>query len=303
MKFLYNLKNSGTFLIVSACLAWGFSPIYFKLINMVPPLEILCHRVLWSFAFLFILIIYKKQLHNVKEIFLSPKILFLLTCTTAIIAANWFTFIWGIVNEHLMEVSLGSFMIPIFNILLGIIFLKEKTNLAQKISLIITIIAILVQISEISFKGFAPFISIALASTFSLYGLIRKQTQVNSIPGLIIETLFLSPLAIIYLLYLAKNNQLYFFNSPKISFLLLLSGFINSVPLLLFISGSKLLPMSKVGFYQYISPTVNFLLAIFIYKEKMNLMNTISIVLVWIALFIFISSNLRENYQSNKKLV
>ena len=202
-----------------------------------------------------------------------------------------------------MEVSLGSFMIPIFNILLGMVFLKEKINLSQKISLIITIIAISIQLSEISFKGFAPFISISLACSFSLYGLIRKQTQINSIHGLTIETLLLSPLAIIYLLYLAKNNQLYFFNSTKISILLLISGIINSVPNLLFISGTKLLPLSKIGFYQYISPIVNFLLAVFIYKEKINLINTISIILVWIALFIFISNNLRHIYQSNKKMI
>lgn len=298
MKNGLKFNSSGTILIIIAFLTWGIAPIYFKSIQMVSPLEILSHRIIWSVVFLIIIIAAKSQLHKIYEVFQSPRNLIPLICTATLISSNWLVFIWAILNSHLMEASFGYFISPIFNILLGLIFLKEKLNLIQTISLIITVIAITLQFTEISFKGFTPFIPIILAGTFGFYGLLRKQVKIESIHGLTVETLLLSPIAFVYLGYLGFNQQLFFLTSTKISLLLIFAGILTSIPLILYVSGAKLLTLSRVGFLQYISPTVQLLIAIFLFHEEINFIKTISFCFVWIALGLYILNSiwlLRKN--------
>lgn len=305
MKDRFPLQTSGTILILIAFFSWGLSPIYFKSIQMVSPLEILSHRIIWSIFFLLIIIYLKNELHKFKEVFYSPRSIITLICTATLISCNWLVFIWAILNNHLMEASFGYFISPIFNILLALLFLKEKLNLIQTISLCITLVAIIFQFMEMSFKGFIPFVPILLAASFGFYALLRKQVNVNSIHGLTVETLLLSPIAFGYLIYLGFHQELFFFSSIKISTLLFLAGVITSVPLILYVAGSKLLPLSKVGFLQYISPTVQLFVAIFIFKENINLNKFLSFCLVWVALSLYILNSIwimRQNKKFSKKI-
>ena len=305
MKNGLKFKSSGTILIIIAFFTWGITPLYFKSIQMVSPLEILSHRILWSIVFLVLIIAAKKELHKIIEVFYSPRKIIVLICTAALISSNWLVFIWAILNNHLMEASFGYFISPIFNILLGLIFLKEKLNLIQTISLTITCIAIIFQFTEISFKGFTPFIPIILAGTFGFYGLLRRQVKIESIHGLTVETLLLSPIAFIYLVYLGINQQLFFFTSIKLSLLLAFAGVLTSIPLILYVSGAKLLPLSRVGFLQYISPTVQLLIAVFIFHEDINFNKTLSFCFVWFALILYILNSiwiLRQNKNSLTKV-
>ncbi len=292
MKNGLKFNSSGTLMIVIAFLTWGVAPIYFKSIQVVTPLEILSHRIIWSIVFLIIITSAKRQLHKITEIFKSPRNIITLICTATLISSNWLVFIWAILNNHLMEASFGYFISPIFNIFLGLIFLKEKLNLIQSVSLIITIIAIIFQFTEISFKGFTPFIPIILAATFGFYSLLRKQVKIDSIHGLTVETLLLSPIAFVYLGYLEFNHQLFFLTSTKISLLLIFAGILTSIPLILYVAGAKLLPFSRVGFLQYISPTVQLLIAVFIFHEDINFNKTMSFCFVWLALVLYILNSI-----------
>jgi chloramphenicol-sensitive protein RarD len=300
MKNKLNFNSSGTLLVIIAFLTWGIAPIYFKSIQMVSPLEILSHRIIWSVLFLFLIITSKNQLYKIIETFQSPRNIFTLICTAILISSNWLIFIWAILNNHLMEASFGYFISPIFNILLGLIFLKEKLNLIQIISLIITTIAIIFQFMEISFTGFTPFIPILLAGTFGFYGLLRRQVKVESMLGLTVETLLLSPIAFIYLVYLGSTQQLLFLSSIKLSLFLIFAGILTSIPLLLYIAGAKLLPLSKVGFLQYISPTVQLLIAVFVFHENINFNKTMSFCFVWFALSLYILNNILLLIQNKK---
>lgn len=288
------LKSStyGIIFIIIAFLSWGLTPIYFKALQTVNPLEILAHRILWSILFLITIVAYKKQIHKLIEVFYSPKNLATLICTSILISVNWLTYIWAILNNHLMESSFGYFISPIFNIMLGLIFLKERLNTVQKISLSITIIAIIIQFTEINFIGFTPFIPILLAGTFGFYALLRRQIKIDSIHGLTIETLILAPIAFTYIVNLSMNAKLTFLTNINLSILLCFAGVITSIPLLLYVAGAKLLPLSKVGFFQYISPTLQLLIAVFIFKENINSTKILSFSLVWIALLFYIMNSI-----------
>lgn len=288
------LKSStyGIIFIIIAFLSWGLTPIYFKALQTVNPLEILAHRILWSILFLITIVAYKKQMHKLIKVFYSPKNLATLICTSILISVNWLTYIWAILNNHLMESSFGYFISPIFNIMLGLIFLKERLNTVQKISLSITIIAIIIQFTEINFTGFTPFIPILLAGTFGFYALLRRQIKIDSIHGLTIETLILAPIAFTYIVNLSMNAKLTFLTNINLSILLCFAGVITSIPLLLYVAGAKLLPLSKVGFFQYISPTLQLLIAVFIFKENINSTKILSFSLVWIALLFYIMNSI-----------
>lgn len=297
-------KSSGyrILFVLIAFLSWGIAPLYFKTLQSVQPLEILAHRVLWSILFLFAIIAYKKQIHKIIEVFYSPKNLATLICTAILISGNWLTYIWAILNNHLLEASFGYFISPIFNIFLGLLFLKERLNNIQIISLFISIIAIIIQFNEMSFTGFTPYIPLILASSFGFYALLRKQVKIDSIHGLAIETLVLSPVALFYLIYLGVNHDLSFLSSAKITYLLCLAGVVTSVPLIAYVAGAKLLPLSTTGFFQYISPTCQLIIAVFIFQENINNTKLLSFSLVWAALALYIINNIWI-ISKNKKLI
>ncbi|WP_161597679.1 EamA family transporter RarD [Fluviispira multicolorata] len=291
----------GIVLVLSAFVIWGLSPLYFKLLTQVSPLEILAQRAIWSLLFLLVILLIQKQFNQIFATIKIVKYRYLLFITTALISTNWLIFIWAILNNYIMEASLGYFLTPLLNIILGVLFLNEKLTFIQKISLILTLGAISIQIFSAQFLGAGPWISLGLATTFGIYTLVRKKIAVSSVVGLSVETLYLFPFALCYLIYITLNQKMIFLTSENISLLLMLGGIITALPLLLFVAGSKYLPLSSVGFFQYIAPTGQLLLAIFVFNEKVDSSKMISFSLVWIALGIYILHTIFQIYQNKNQ--
>ncbi|WP_096024827.1 EamA family transporter RarD [Campylobacter lanienae] len=282
--------QKGFILALATFIMWGVFPVFFKFIQGISATEVLAHRIIWSSVILFIVLIVTKKLTSLKRIAKIKKVILTLAITGILIASNWGIFIYAINQNEILATSLGYFINPLFSILLGAIILKEELSPALKLSIFIVFIAIGIQIYTL---GKLPFISIMLPLSFALYGLLRKRLGVRTFEGLFIETMILSPFALIYLIYLSLVSSSEFglnFNG----IMLFLSGFITILPLLTFNASTKYLKLSTIGFLQYISPTLSMLIAVFVYNETLDLYKIISFVLIWISLAIAAISNLRR---------
>lgn len=282
--------QKGFILALATFIMWGVFPVFFKFIQGISATEVLAHRIIWSSVILFIVLIVTKKLTSLKRIAKIKKVILTLAITGILIASNWGIFIYAINQNKILATSLGYFINPLFSILLGAIILKEELSPALKLSIFIVFIAIGIQIYAL---GKLPFISIMLPLSFALYGLLRKRLGVRTFEGLFIETMILSPFALIYLIYLSLVSSSEFglnFNG----IMLFLSGFITILPLLTFNASTKYLKLSTIGFLQYISPTLSMLIAVFVYNEILDLYKIISFVLIWISLAIAAISNLRR---------
>ncbi|WP_086290790.1 EamA family transporter RarD [Campylobacter devanensis] len=282
--------QKGFILALATFIMWGVFPIFFKFIEGIAATEVLAHRIIWSALILLAILIITKRLNSVKRIAKIKKVTLTLAITGALIASNWGVFIYAINQNEILATSLGYFINPLFSILLGAIILKEELSPALKLSIFIVFTAIGVQIYAI---GNLPLISIILPLSFALYGLLRKRLGVRTFEGLFIETIILTPFALLYLLYLAINNSSEFginFNG----IMLFLSGFVTILPLLTFNASTKYLKLSTIGFLQYISPTLSMIIAVFIYNETLDFYKIISFALIWISLAIATISNLRR---------
>jgi len=281
----FSEEKQGVIYAILAFTFWGLVPIYFKLVKSVSPTEILVHRIFWSVIFLTILIFATKQTYLFKNIIRDRKKLKILFLTSILISANWLVFIWAISNNRITEASLGYYINPIVNVILGVFFLSEKPTKYQKIAIIFATLAI---INELISFGSIPLVSISLALSFGLYGMFRKKVSVPSIAGLYIETLIVSPFALIYFAYLAQNSQNAFtFPLDYVSWLLVSAGLITVIPLIWFNAAATRISLTKLGFLQYIGPTLAFLLGIFVYHEPFNEKKLITFTFIWIALVIF----------------
>lgn len=282
--------QKGFILALATFIMWGVFPVFFKFIQGISATEVLAHRIIWSSVILFIVLIATKKLTSLKRIAKIKKVILTLAITGILIASNWGIFIYAINQNEILATSLGYFINPLFSILLGAIILKEELSWALKLSIFIVFIAIGIQIYAL---GKLPFISIMLPLSFALYGLLRKRLGVRTFEGLFIETMILSPFALIYLIYLSLvSNSEFGLNFNGI--MLFLSGFITILPLLTFNASTKYLKLSTIGFLQYISPTLSMLIAVFVYNETLDLYKIISFVLIWISLAIAAISNLRR---------
>ena len=282
--------QKGFILALATFIMWGVFPVFFKFIQGISATEVLAHRIIWSSVILFIVLIVTKKLTSLKRIAKIKKVILTLAITGILIASNWGIFIYAINQNEILATSLGYFINPLFSILLGAIILKEELSPALKLSIFIVFIAIGIQIYAL---GKLPFISIMLPLSFALYGLLRKRLGVRTFEGLFIETMILSPFALIYLIYLSLvSNSEFGLNFNGI--MLFLSGFITILPLLTFNASTKYLKLSTIGFLQYISPTLSMLIAVFVYNETLDLYKIISFVLIWISLAIAAISNLRR---------
>lgn len=277
-----NNHQKGLALALATFIMWGIFPIYFKSIEHVGALQVLSHRIIWSFFLLFLFLYFFKKLKNVKRLLKIKRVTLNLLLTGLLISSNWGIYIYAVNLNHILEASLGYFINPLFSILLGAIFLKEKLNLAAKISIFIVFIAIFVQIYAL---GRLPFVSLILPFSFALYGLIRKKLSVPSFEGLFIETMLILPFALIFLTYLGVNSLSEF--KPNLNgVLLFFSGLVTILPLLTFTASTKFLPLSTIGFMQYISPSLSMMVAVFIYGEELSLYKIISFALIWTSLLI-----------------
>jgi chloramphenicol-sensitive protein RarD len=294
-----NNEKLGQIYAIFAFLIWGaIAPIYFKQVASVEPLEVLIHRIFWSFIILIPLLFITKQIDIFKVLIKDIKKLKYLAISTFFISLNWLIFIWAVGNNKIIETSLGYFINPLVSIFLGYLFFKERMTKYQNIAIFIAFLAVIYQIITL---GTIPLVSIGLALTFAFYGMIRKKINVGSIVGLFIETLILMPFAIIGIYYLIVTNKISFLHSSEyIDLMLSLGGLITIIPLLLFNGAATRMKLSTLGFFQYIGPSCSFLLAVFIYNEELNFDKLVTFCLIWIALVIFSLDSINSKQKAKK---
>jgi chloramphenicol-sensitive protein RarD len=270
---------------VGAYAWWGLAPVYFKSVKTVSPLEILAHRIVWSVVVLLILITVARR-WNLLAAAVSRRSLRFLVLSTAFVSINWFLYIWAVTNDRVVESSLGYFINPLVNVVLGHLFFHERLAPREKVSVAIAVVAVTwLTIAS----GVVPWISLGLAISFGLYGLVRKLAAVTSIEALAIETTLLLPLAAAYLVYRARSGTMMFGESQTIDLLLLLAGPVTTVPLLLFAAAVRRLRLATVGLLQYISPSCQFLLGVLVYREPMTSARLVAFVLIWVAVGVYAS--------------
>ena len=292
---------TGIIYTAGAYLLWGILPIYWKFIDEVPALEILAHRVIWSFIFVLVIVVLLKRkiLKNFFQVQMSQKKTWLgLFLASLFISINWFTYIYAVNTNHIVEASLGYYINPLIAVLLGVFVLREKVNVLQAISFVIAGIGVIYMTVSV---GKLPWISLVLALSFGFYGLSKKLIKVDSILGLLLETLFVLPFALLFLAYLGVNDQQSFSTgSIKNDLFLLGSGIATALPLLWFGIGAQRIPLYMVGFLQYISPTISLILGVLMYGESFTKDHVVTFACIWIAIALFTISNIRQGIKKRK---
>jgi len=283
-----NLQGVST--VFMAILLWGVLPLYWKQLNGVPPDQILANRIIWSFVFVLGILIFQR---NIRKLFaeLKNKQSRVLLISGIIISLNWFTYIYAVNSNQIIEASLGYYINPLLTIFLGRVVLKEKLDYLQLTAVMLA--AIGVGIITLSY-GRVPIIALILAFSFSMYSLVKKRVKTEVTVGLAIETLAVIPVAVGYLWILGSRHQLAYSSiSVAEVFFILGTGIITAIPLLLFSYGAKKIPLTTVGFIQYLAPTISLLLGVFVYKEPFTIIHVITFVFIWTALVIYSFSQFR----------
>lgn len=272
-----------------ACyLLWGAFPLFWYPINQsdMPTMQVLAQRVAWSAVFAVACMLVFKQTQTVWQAVRQPKILLTFYASSLLIGSNWLIYLWAILNNHVVDASLGYFLNPLVNVLIGFLVLHEKLNKMQAASLILAASGIVWLAIP---AGQIPWVALSLAASFSLYALIRKLAPMPALAGLTLETLLLLPFALAYLGYCAWQNQLYFgqLNSLQTS-IIVLSGVATTIPLLLFASSAKRISLSLLGMLQYVSPTLQFALGLMLFGETLNASRLAGYGLVWCGVVVFL---------------
>jgi chloramphenicol-sensitive protein RarD len=279
--------------ILSAALAfflWGLFPLYFHALQAVPPLQILAHRMLWSLLFLLIVLAIRRQwawLAIVRQ----PRVLASFVASAFLLSANWLVYIWSVNNGHVIEASLGYFITPLVNIMFGFVLLKERLRPGQWGAVGIATLGV----AWLTWQtGTVPWIALALAASFGAYGLMRKTAALGALEGLTLETMVLFPLAAAYVAWLSWHGQNAFITTPSDStrLLLIAAGPLTAIPLLLFAAGARKIPLSVLGLLQYLAPTLQFLLGVWVFHEAFSRERLVGFAVIWAALVLYAAEGL-----------
>lgn len=274
--------NKGVIYGIGAYLTWGIIPLYFKQIQAVPADQILAHRIVWSFALLGAIVLFRREWTDLVAAARRSRNLAIYLLAAGLLSVNWLVYIWGVNNGYIVETSLGYFINPLINILLGVFFLKERLRPIQWLP--IALAAVGVAYMTISY-GRLPWIALTLAFSFGLYGLVKKVSRLSSLNGLTLETGVLFPPAILYLFILEQQGAGAFRHiSPQLTVLLMFVGVMTAVPLLLFGAAVQKIPLSLLGLLQYIAPTCQFLIGTLVYGEPFDPIRMVGFGLIWGAL-------------------
>ena len=294
----------GIFYTTFAYLLWGFLPIFWKQLDHVDAGQLLAHRIIWSFVFMIIIVFVSKNwskfIQECKAIWKTKKKLIGIICASLIISVNWLLFIIAVNAGHVLQASLGYYINPLVSILLGVIFLKEILSLWQIIATILAAIGVTFMTFQ---AGVFPYLSISLALTFGVYGLLKKIVPLKSMFGLTIETLLVTPIALIYLFQTNIGNITQIDWVSSTSGLFILSGVATAVPLLLFGAGAFRIPLSMVGFLQYLNPTIMLLVGVFLYKEPFTYVHLVTFGCIWSACLLYTLSHTKFMHHVELKLI
>lgn len=304
--FPRNQNLVGTWYAVTAFGLWGFLPIYWKLLQQVSPYEIVAHRVLWTLMLTLSLLFVQRRIADIKEVFKNKKNLKRVIFCALLLGVNWVTFVYAINSDKVLDASMGYYINPLVSVFLGLIILKEKVNFPQKISIVLAFTGVLILTVR---YGKVPWIALTLAGTFGLYGLLKKGLAapapgepgkekesggVDALTGLTLETLFLLPVALIYIILTTLNGTgVPVTGSSSMMLLLMSTGLATGVPLLFFAGAAQRIPLSRVGFIQYLTPTCFFLLGRFVYHEAFSTTQLISFIFIWAALALYSLASFR----------
>jgi chloramphenicol-sensitive protein RarD len=280
---------------IGAYLLWGFFPIYWRWLQAVPAIQIISHRIIWSFVLLALFLFITRQWRAFRSAALSRRVVLIYLASAILISINWLMYVWAVNAGFVIETSLGYFINPLLSVLLGVLFLREKLRPWQWLPIGLAAIGLL----YVAFSyGQFPWIALTLAFSFGLYGLVKKMAPLGALYGLTLETGLLFLPAVVFLAVMEGQGQGAFLHSPPVSNLLMVgAGLVTTVPLLMFASAAQRIPLSMVGILQYIAPTIQFILGVFIFHEPFNLSLLIGFSFVWLALIIFWG----ENFLANRK--
>ena len=284
-----NKKGLSTTLL--CCLIWGLLPLYWALLNQISSFSVLSHRIIWSGFWMFFLVIAtgRQQLRmDIQLLRTHLTQLGLLLLAAILISINWFTYIWAVTNQHVLDTSLGYYINPLLNVLLGILIYKESLLWPQKLSIAIAILGVAIMTVQL---GTLPIVSIVLAVSFSLYGAVKKRLTIHPFSSIAFEAWLITPIALWYLTAIDTTSWTFIENLTPTGLLLIGAGLTTSIPLILFSYGARLLPLNILGFLQYLSPTMGFFLAIFYFGESFGTAQLIAFGCIWVALVSFTLSN------------
>lgn len=277
--------NLGMLYAALAFFCWGLFPLYFKVLKDIPALEIMTHRIVWSLIFLSIILAWRRQWAWIGQVLRQPRVLTGFVASAILLSSNWFVYIWAVNNDRVVDASLGYFINPLVNVMLGFLLLKERLRIGQwaAIGLAAWGVAWLTW-----HGGQLPWIALFLAASFGTYGLLRKTASLGPLQGLSFETMLLFPLALGYLLWLLFIGDNAFIAAPtSTQWWLIAAGPITAVPLLLFAAGARRIPLSVLGLMQYIGPTMQLLIGVWLFHEPFTKIRLIGFVVIWVALALY----------------
>jgi chloramphenicol-sensitive protein RarD len=277
--------NYGVAYALLAFTLWGLFPIYFKSLHQISPVEMLAHRMVWSMLFLFIVLTVRQQWRWLAPVLRDRRLLARFAASALLLSTNWGIYIWAVNAGHIVEASLGYFVNPLINVLFGLAFLGERLRRVQWLSVAVAACGVLWLTWE---NGHPPWISLALAFSFAGYGLLRKTAQLGALEGLTLETVLLFPVAVLYLLFASSHGESGFGSASfGVKVLLALAGPITAVPLLLFAAGARRIPLSMLGLIQYVTPSLQLIIGVLIYREPFGQAQLIGYGAIWIALALY----------------
>ena len=288
-------STTGVVFGLGAYLTWGFLPVFLKALTSVPAPEVLAHRVLWSLLAVAAVVVVARRGQAVRQVLGAPRLVAALTLTALLIGVNWLIYIWAVNSGHVLETSLGYFINPLLNVALGVLVLREKLKRIQLAAVLLAAIGVVILAVA---QGALPWISLALATSFGLYGLFRKMAPVDPLTGLLVETALLAPVGLVYLAYLETAGVASFGDARHIDILLVLSGVVTAAPLLLFAAAGKRLRFATLGLLQYIAPTIQFLLAVLLYREPLSSAHLVTFACIWSGLALYAADSLRTARQA-----
>jgi len=286
--------NKGILSGIAAYVLWGFFPIYWKFLHQVPALQVIGHRIGWSFILLMVYILLTKQWKEFRSAAFTLRTVGIYSIAAILLSFNWLIYVWGVNAGFIVETSLGYFINPLLSVLLGVVFLRERLRSMQWIPVTLAAVGVI----YLTFVyGRLPWIALSLAFTFGFYGFVKKLSPLGSLYGLTLETGIVFPVALIYLTFVGiKGSGAFLHDGALVDMFLIGAGLVTTIPLLLFASAAKQIPLTIVGLLQYIAPTLQFLIGVFIYKESFDIAHFIGFGIVWLALIIFAI----ESYLANR---
>jgi chloramphenicol-sensitive protein RarD len=287
------LDRKGLVLAFAAYLVWGAFPFYFKLLAAAGPWEIIGHRVLWTFVFCLLAVVVWRQFGHLREVIANPTLFWGLTGAGALVTINWSIYVWGVLNDHVVDAALGYFINPLVTVSLAVLVLKERLRRAQWVAVGVGGLAVVV--ITIGY-GQVPWVALSLAVTFAFYGLAKKQVggRVSPLVGLTVETALLTPIALGFLVWLQATGSSHLVSEgPGLTVGLIAAGVVTAVPLVMFAAAASRIPLSMIGLIQYLTPTIQFAFGVWVNHEQMPLPRWIGFGLVWVALIVLTVDSIR----------